>query len=53
MDAGATITAIPSLAIAVALTPDEASESFRSRDAIPMSHVPSMAMLTPVVESDC
>ena len=29
------------------------SESFSSREAMPMSQVPSVAMLTPVVESDC
>ena len=50
---GATITAIPSRAMGWDLTPAATSESLSSRDAMPMSQVPSMAMFTPVVESDC
>ena len=48
-----TITAIPSFAITVAFTPFLVSLSARSRDAIPISHVPSIAFVTPVVESLC
>ena len=47
---GFTITAMPSWAMTVAFTP--LSESLSSRETMPMSQVPSVAMFTPVVESD-
>ena len=52
-EVGATMTAMPSRAMGVPSAPAPASESFRSREAMPMSQVPSSAMFTPVVESDC
>ena len=42
--------AMPSWAMAVGVTP--VSESLSSRETMPMSQVPSVAMFTPVVESD-
>ena len=46
-----TITAIPSNAIAVDVKPAPVSVSFNSREAIPISQVPSAADVIPVVES--
>ena len=46
-----TITTIPSFAITVGVSPAPVSLSFQSRDAIPMSQVPSAAEFIPVVES--
>ena len=43
-----TITAIPSMAITVGVKPPSSSLSFRAREAMPMSQVPSMAMFMPV-----
>ena len=46
-----TMTAIPSIAITAAVKPPSVSESFNSREAIPISQVPSIAAVIPVVES--
>ena len=50
---GETMTAMPSRAMTVATAPFSTSESLISREAMPMLQVPSMAMETPVEESDC
>ena len=46
-----TMTAIPSFAIVTSFTPSAVSVSFNALEAIPMSHVPSIAEETPVEES--
>ena len=48
-----TITVIPSIAIMVAVSPFSISESFSSREAIPISQVPSIVSDIPVEESLC
>ena len=47
---GLTMMAMPSLATVMALTP--VSSSFRSREARPMSQVPSWAPVTPALEPE-
>ena len=48
-----TMMAMPSMAMVVPVRPASSSLSLRAREAMPMSHTPSMALCMPVVESLC